>query len=85
MTFKHKTKINLGKATAKVRPGLMVCDDAMMTQAMRKTAKVEYRDFQKLQEQNVKQRQKLLSAKATVPGHEQPEPKLVSRFCPEEP
>jgi hypothetical protein len=85
VSFKQKTKINLGKATAKVRPGMMVCDDKLMTQAMRQASKVEYRDFRKIQEQNAHIKQKIQQAKSTVPGHEQPEPKLVSRFCPEEP
>ena len=47
LSFKTLPKIDLSTVASKVKPGMLLCDDSVMSIALRQRVKFEYRDFQK--------------------------------------
>lgn len=68
-SFKHATRLNLKDVTSRVKPGMLIQDDANMTLVLREKVKAEYLDFAKMQKQVHDHRQRCQSATARVPGH----------------
>jgi hypothetical protein len=74
--FKSMTTLDLKGVMSRVKPGMVICDEKQMTLALRQRAKVEYRDFQKMQRQNEQMRKRLNKIRPSVPSSVVP-PKLA--------
>ena len=69
MQFKYAPKIDLENVASKVKPGMLLCDDSVMSLVLRQRQKFEYRNFEKLKSATASHRARVNEAKTSVPSY----------------